>query len=162
MAELSSALVDLKGVPDLKSHLDKVLDCLMLEGLAPFKRISINVGVTKYFFALVSGHFGGDEHALIDACTTVAPSLLASALLLPVLEAETTKIAAAQPAFKASEVSVVDGLRGFPEAIEAVYPQAQIQTCIVHLIRNSTTLAAWKDRMELAAALQGRALFNIR
>lgn len=51
-------------------------------------------------------------------------------------------------------IAVVDGLRGFPEAIEAVYPQAQIQTCIVHLIRNSTTLAAWKDRKELAAALK--------
>jgi transposase-like protein len=50
-------------------------------------------------------------------------------------------------------IAVVDGLRGFPEAIEAVYPLAQIQTCIVHLIRNSTTLAAWKDRKELAAAL---------
>ncbi|MFC6411486.1 IS256 family transposase, partial [Massilia varians] len=49
-------------------------------------------------------------------------------------------------------IAVVDGLRGFPEAIEAVYPQAQIQTCIVHLIRNSTTLASWKDRKELAAA----------
>lgn len=51
-------------------------------------------------------------------------------------------------------IAVVDGLRGFPEAIEAVYPQAQIQTCIVHLIRNSTTLAAWKDRKNLAAALK--------
>ena len=51
-------------------------------------------------------------------------------------------------------IAVVDGLRGFPEAIEAVYPQAQIQTCIVHLIRNSTTLAAWKDRKGLADALK--------
>ena len=51
-------------------------------------------------------------------------------------------------------IAVVDGLRGFPEAIEAVYPQAQIQTCIVHLIRNSTTLASWKDRKELAGALK--------
>jgi len=51
-------------------------------------------------------------------------------------------------------IAVVDGLRGFPEAIEAVYPQAQIQTCIVHLIRNSTTLAAWKDRKEPAATLK--------
>lgn len=51
-------------------------------------------------------------------------------------------------------IAVVDGLRGFPEAIEAVYPQAQIQTCIVHLIRNSTTLASWKDRKELAASLK--------
>jgi len=49
-------------------------------------------------------------------------------------------------------IAVVDGLRGFPEAIEAVYPQAQIQTCIVHLIRNSTTLASWKDRKEQAAS----------
>jgi putative transposase len=51
-------------------------------------------------------------------------------------------------------IAVVDGLRGFPEATEAVYPHAQIQTCIVHLIRNSTTLAAWKDRKELAAAFK--------
>lgn len=43
-------------------------------------------------------------------------------------------------------IAVVDGLRGFPEAIEAVYPQAQSQTCIVYLNRNSTTLASWKDR----------------
>jgi transposase-like protein len=42
----------------------------------------------------------------------------------------------------------------FPEAIEAVYPQAQIQTCIVHLIRNSTTLASWQERKGLAAALK--------
>ena len=51
-------------------------------------------------------------------------------------------------------IAVVDGLRGFPEAIEAVYPQAQIQTCIVHLIRNSLNLASWKDRKALATALK--------
>lgn len=51
-------------------------------------------------------------------------------------------------------IAVVDGLRGFPEAIEAAYPQAQIQTCIVHLIRNSLNLASWKDRKSLAAALK--------
>ena len=51
-------------------------------------------------------------------------------------------------------IAVVDGLRGFPEAIEAVYPEAQIQTCIVHLIRNSLNLASWKDRKNLAAALK--------
>ena len=51
-------------------------------------------------------------------------------------------------------IAVVDGLRGFPEAIEAVYPQAQIQTCIVHLIRNSLNLASWKDRKGLATALK--------
>jgi putative transposase len=49
-------------------------------------------------------------------------------------------------------IAVVDGLRGFPEAIEAVYPQAQIQTCIVHLIRNSTTLAALKPVYQAASA----------
>ena len=51
-------------------------------------------------------------------------------------------------------IAVVDGLRGFPQAIEAVYPQAQIQTCIVHLIRNSLNLASWKDRKGLTAALK--------
>jgi putative transposase len=51
-------------------------------------------------------------------------------------------------------IAVVDGLRGFPEAIEAVYPHAQIQTCIVHLIRNSLNLASWKERKALASALK--------
>ena len=51
-------------------------------------------------------------------------------------------------------IAVVDGLRGFPEAIEAVYPHAQIQTCVVHLIRNSLNFASWKDRKPLAAALK--------
>jgi transposase-like protein len=51
-------------------------------------------------------------------------------------------------------IAVVDGLRGFPQAIEAVFPQAQIQTCIVHLIRNWRNLASWKDRKPLAAALK--------
>jgi putative transposase len=51
-------------------------------------------------------------------------------------------------------IAVVDGLRGFPEAIEAVYPQAQIQTCIVHLIRNSLNYVGWKDRKALATELK--------
>ena len=51
-------------------------------------------------------------------------------------------------------IAVVDGLRGFPEAIEAVYPQAQIQSCIVHLIRNSLNLASWKDHKGLTGALK--------
>ena len=51
-------------------------------------------------------------------------------------------------------ICVVDGLRGFPEAIEAVFPQALIQTCIVHLIRNSLNYVAWKDRKALAGQLK--------
>src|SRR3954471_12446436 len=53
-------------------------------------------------------------------------------------------------------VAVVDGLKGFPEAITAVFPQAQaqVQTCIVHLIRNSLTFVSYKDRKAIAAALK--------
>jgi len=51
-------------------------------------------------------------------------------------------------------IAVVDGLKGFPEAINAVFPQAQIQTCIVHLIRASLDYASWKDRKALAAELK--------
>lgn len=51
-------------------------------------------------------------------------------------------------------VAVVDGLRGFPEAIEAVFPEARVQTCIVHLIRHSLQFASWKERKSLAAALK--------
>ena len=43
-------------------------------------------------------------------------------------------------------IAIVDGLKGFPEAITAVFPDTIVQTCIVHLIRNSTRLASWKDR----------------
>lgn len=51
-------------------------------------------------------------------------------------------------------IAIVDGLKGFPEAINAVFPQTQIQTCIVHLIRNSLDFAPWKDRKGLAAELK--------
>ena len=51
-------------------------------------------------------------------------------------------------------IAVVDGLKGFPEAITAVFPDTVVQTCIVHLIRNSVQLASWKDRKALAQALK--------
>ena len=51
-------------------------------------------------------------------------------------------------------IAVVDGLKGFPEAIEAVFPQAAVQTCIVHLIRNSLDFASWKDRKPIVAELR--------
>jgi hypothetical protein len=43
-------------------------------------------------------------------------------------------------------IVVVDGLKGFPDAINAVFPETLVQTCIVHLIRNSMSFASWKDR----------------
>ena len=52
-------------------------------------------------------------------------------------------------------LAVVDGLKGFPEAITAVSPDAIVLTCIFHLLRNSMDFAAWKDRKALAAALKG-------
>ena len=51
-------------------------------------------------------------------------------------------------------IAVVDGLNGFPEAINASFPQTQVQTCIVHLLRHSLSFASWKDRRDLAAALR--------
>jgi transposase-like protein len=51
-------------------------------------------------------------------------------------------------------IAVVDGLKGFPEAIGAVFAQTTIQTCIVHLIRNSLDYATWKDRKSVATALR--------
>lgn len=50
--------------------------------------------------------------------------------------------------------AVVDGLQGFPEAITAVFPQATVQTCVVHLIRHSLAFTNWKDRRAVAAALK--------
>ena len=51
-------------------------------------------------------------------------------------------------------IAVVDGLKGFPEAINAVFPEALVQTCIVHLIRYSMQFASWKERKAIAAALR--------
>jgi putative transposase len=51
-------------------------------------------------------------------------------------------------------IAVVDGLTGFPDAIESAYPRALVQTCIVHLIRNSLAFASWKERKAIAAALK--------
>lgn len=51
-------------------------------------------------------------------------------------------------------IAVVDGLKGFPEAINAVFPQTIVQTCIVHLIRHSMNFASWKDRKQVAQALR--------
>ena len=50
--------------------------------------------------------------------------------------------------------AVTDGLTGMPTALEAVFPRTTLQTCIVHLIRNSLDYASWKDRKELAAAIR--------
>src|SRR6184192_3588258 len=51
-------------------------------------------------------------------------------------------------------IAVVDGLKGFPEAITAVFPQATVQTCIVHLLRHSLAFVSYKDRKAVAAALK--------
>lgn len=51
-------------------------------------------------------------------------------------------------------IACVDGLKGFPEAIEAVYPNTQIQLCIVHMVRHSLNYVSWKQRKEVATDLK--------
>jgi len=51
-------------------------------------------------------------------------------------------------------IACVDGLKGFPQAIESVFPQAQVQLCIVHLVRASLNYVNWKDRKQAAADLK--------
>ena len=51
-------------------------------------------------------------------------------------------------------IACVDGLKGFPEAIETVYPQAAVQLCIVHLVRNSLNYVSWKMRKAVAGDLK--------
>jgi putative transposase len=51
-------------------------------------------------------------------------------------------------------IAVVDGLKGFPEAIAAVYPETLVQTCIVHLIRNSLAFVSWADRKAIMPDLK--------
>ena len=51
-------------------------------------------------------------------------------------------------------IACVDGLKGFPEAIETVYPHATVQLCIVHLVRNSLNYVSWKTRKQVANDLK--------
>ena len=51
-------------------------------------------------------------------------------------------------------IAVVDGLKGFPEAINAAFPQTLVQTCIVHLLRNALAYVSWQDRRQVVAALK--------
>jgi putative transposase len=51
-------------------------------------------------------------------------------------------------------IAVVDGLKGFPEAITTVFPDTVVQTCIVHLIRYSMQFASWKERKQIAGELR--------
>jgi putative transposase len=51
-------------------------------------------------------------------------------------------------------IACVDGLKGFPEAIESVFPQTEVQLCIVHLVRHSLNFVGWKQRKEVARDLK--------
>lgn len=51
-------------------------------------------------------------------------------------------------------IACVDGLKGFPEAIEAVYPKTQVQLCLVHLVRHSLSYVSYKERKEVAQDLK--------
>lgn len=51
-------------------------------------------------------------------------------------------------------IACVDGLKGFPEAIESVFPDTQVQLCIVHMIRNSVKYVSWQDRKQICADLK--------
>jgi putative transposase len=51
-------------------------------------------------------------------------------------------------------VACVDGLKGFAEAIETVFPDTQVQLCIVHMVRHSLNYVSWKQRKEVAADLK--------
>lgn len=51
-------------------------------------------------------------------------------------------------------IACVDGLKGLPEAIESVFPKAEVQLCIVHMVRNSLKFVSYKDRKNIAADLK--------
>ena len=51
-------------------------------------------------------------------------------------------------------IACVDGLKGFPEAIESVFPKTEVQLCMVHMQRNSTKFVSWKDRKAVATDLK--------
>src|SRR5205807_5043405 len=52
-------------------------------------------------------------------------------------------------------IACMDGLKGFPQAIESVFPEARVQLCIVHLVRATLNYVNWKERQRVAADLKG-------
>ena len=64
------------------------------------------------------------------------------------------KATTASAALEQAVIAVVDGLKGFPEAITAVFPDTVVQTCIVHLIRYAMQFASWKERKAIAKDLK--------
>jgi hypothetical protein len=52
-------------------------------------------------------------------------------------------------------IACVDGLKGFPDAIEAVFPKTEVQLCVVHMIRGSLRFVSWKDRKAVITDLKG-------
>jgi putative transposase len=51
-------------------------------------------------------------------------------------------------------IACIDGLKGFPQAVEAVFPEARVQLCIVHLVRASLSYVSWKERKQVASDLK--------
>src|SRR5215813_4926834 len=51
-------------------------------------------------------------------------------------------------------IACIDGLKGFPQAVEAIFPEARVQLCIVHLVRASLNYVSWKERKQVAADLK--------
>jgi putative transposase len=52
-------------------------------------------------------------------------------------------------------IACIDGLKGFPQAVETVFPEARVQLCIVHLVRASLNYVSWKERKQVAGDLKG-------
>jgi len=52
-------------------------------------------------------------------------------------------------------IACVDGLKGFPEAIEAAFPKTEVQICIIHMIRGSLRFVSWKDRKSSGGRFKG-------
>ena len=51
-------------------------------------------------------------------------------------------------------IGCVDGIKGFPEAMEVVFPATQVQLCLVHMVRHSLSYVGWKERKAVAADLR--------
>ena len=99
-------------------------------------------------------------HADISAVQTLASSGIATSFSRAIASANDTcaGLGGLEPVspvgFQDILVAVVDGLKGFPEAINATFPETVVQTCIVHLLRHSMNFASWKDRKHVARALK--------
>jgi putative transposase len=160
--DIQSHLEEMYGVEVSPSLISEVTDAVMEEVRAWQSRPLEPVYAIVYLDALVvkMRHEGRVENRAVFVALGVALDGQKEVLGLWTSATEGAKLwlqiltEIRNRGVQAILIACVDGLKGFPDAIQTVYPKAQVQLCLVHLVRNSLQFVNWKERKLVAAELR--------